>query len=85
MGKKLPGKALAKFEAKRDVWQEVLDSVREIKRVEESGRRWEPSLMSFPRDFLYPGPTVVHSKTVKSQKGYPSTRLGNQTVILRNL
>lgn len=31
MGKKLPGKALAKFEAKRDVWQEVLDSVREIK------------------------------------------------------
>jgi putative transcriptional regulator len=31
MGKKLTGKALAKFEAERDVWQEVLDGVREIK------------------------------------------------------
>ena len=31
MGKKLTSKALAKFEAKRDVWQEVLDGVREIK------------------------------------------------------
>jgi putative transcriptional regulator len=31
MGKKLSGKALAKFEAERDVWQEVLDGVREIK------------------------------------------------------
>ena len=31
MGKKLIGKALANFEAKRDVWQEVLDGVREIK------------------------------------------------------
>jgi putative transcriptional regulator len=31
MGKKLTAKALAKFEAKRDVWQEVLDGVREIK------------------------------------------------------
>ena len=29
--KKLTCKALAKFEAKRDVWQEVLDGVREIK------------------------------------------------------
>jgi len=29
--KKLTDKALAKFEAKRDVWQEVLDDVREIK------------------------------------------------------
>ena len=32
MGKKLSGRALAKFEAGRDVWQEVLDGVREIKR-----------------------------------------------------
>jgi putative transcriptional regulator len=32
MAKKLKGRALAKFEAKRDVWQEVLDGVREIKR-----------------------------------------------------
>jgi putative transcriptional regulator len=31
MGKKLTGKALAEFEAKRDVWQEVLEGVREIK------------------------------------------------------
>ena len=31
MGKKLTGKALAKFEAGRDVWQEVLDGVREVK------------------------------------------------------
>ncbi len=31
MGKKLSGRALAKFEAGRNVWQEVLDGVREIK------------------------------------------------------
>jgi putative transcriptional regulator len=31
MCKKLTGKALAEFEAKRDVWQGVLDGVREIK------------------------------------------------------
>jgi hypothetical protein len=31
MSKKLTGKPLAKFEAKRDVWQETLDGVREIK------------------------------------------------------
>ena len=31
MSKKLTEKALAKFEADRDVWQEVLDGVREIK------------------------------------------------------
>ena len=31
MAKKLSGRALAKFEAERDVWQEVLDGVREIK------------------------------------------------------
>jgi putative transcriptional regulator len=29
--KKLTGRALAKFEAERDIWQEVLDGVREIK------------------------------------------------------
>ncbi len=37
MGKKLSGRALAKFEAGRDVWQEVLDGVREIK--SGSGKR----------------------------------------------
>jgi putative transcriptional regulator len=31
MGKKLKGRALSKFEARRDVWQEVFDGVREIK------------------------------------------------------
>src|SRR5260370_13500325 len=31
MSKKLTGKALAKFEAERNVWQEVLEGVREIK------------------------------------------------------
>jgi putative transcriptional regulator len=31
MVKTLTGKALAKFEADRDVWQEVLEGVREIK------------------------------------------------------
>ncbi len=31
MDKKLAGKALAKFEAHRDVWQEVLDGVGKIK------------------------------------------------------
>jgi putative transcriptional regulator len=31
MAKKLKGRALAKFEAGRDVWQEVLDGVRENK------------------------------------------------------
>ena len=31
MGKKLKGRALSRFEAGRDVWQEVLDGVREIK------------------------------------------------------
>jgi putative transcriptional regulator len=31
MGKKLTGKVLSKFEDERNVWQEVLDGVREIK------------------------------------------------------
>lgn len=31
MAKKLTGKALAKFEAERDVWQEVLEGVGDIK------------------------------------------------------
>lgn len=31
MNTKLTGKSLAKFEAERDVWQEVLDGVKEIK------------------------------------------------------
>jgi putative transcriptional regulator len=31
MSKKLTGRALARFEAERDIWQEVLGGVREIK------------------------------------------------------
>jgi putative transcriptional regulator len=31
MGNKLTGKALAKFEAERDIWKEVLEGVKEIK------------------------------------------------------
>jgi putative transcriptional regulator len=31
VSKKLTGRALARFEAGRDIWQEVLDGVREIK------------------------------------------------------
>ncbi|MGE5304350.1 MAG: hypothetical protein ACM3TN_13650 [Alphaproteobacteria bacterium] len=31
MGKTLKGRAFSKFDAERDVWQEVLDGVREIK------------------------------------------------------
>lgn len=39
MGRKLSGRALATFEADRDIWREVLDGVREIKRG--GGRRSE--------------------------------------------
>jgi hypothetical protein len=40
MRKKLTGKALARFEAERDVWKEVLEGIKEIKRNHESeGRR----------------------------------------------
>src|SRR5438309_1278574 len=42
MSKKLTGRALAKFEAGRDVWQEVLDGVREIKAGGGTQRVVEP-------------------------------------------
>jgi len=42
MGKKLKGKALAKFEEDRDVWQEVLDGVREIKAGGGKRKKAEP-------------------------------------------
>ncbi|MGH8672383.1 MAG: helix-turn-helix domain-containing protein [Burkholderiales bacterium] len=42
MGKKLGGKTLAKFERERDVWQEVLDGVREIKAGGGKRTRVEP-------------------------------------------
>lgn len=42
MAKKLSGKALAKFEAERDVWQEVLDGVREIKAGGGKRKKAEP-------------------------------------------
>ena len=44
MAKKLTEKALAKFEAERDVWKEVLDGVREIKAG--GGRRTKVSAKS---------------------------------------
>jgi len=42
MSEKLTGKALAKFEAERDVWQEVLDGVREIKAGGGKRRKVQP-------------------------------------------
>lgn len=39
MSKKLTGRALARFEAGRDIWQEVLDGAREIKAGQ--GKRFE--------------------------------------------
>ena len=42
MNKKLTGRALARFEARRDVWQEVLDGVREIKAGRGKRSKVEP-------------------------------------------
>lgn len=42
MGKKLTGKALEKFEAERDVWQEVLEGVQEIKAGGGKRKKAEP-------------------------------------------
>ena len=42
MAKKLKGRALAQFEAKRDIWQEVLYGVREIKSGGGKRRTVEP-------------------------------------------
>jgi putative transcriptional regulator len=42
MGKKLTGKALAEFESERDVWQEVLEGVREIKAGGGKRKKVEP-------------------------------------------
>ncbi len=43
MSKKLSGKELEKFEAERDVWQEVLDGVKEIKAGRGKQRKVEPT------------------------------------------
>ncbi len=43
MSKKLTGKGLVKFETKRDVWQEVLDGVREIS-ADGRGVRTSPTI-----------------------------------------
>ena len=58
MSKKLSGKALAEFEAERDVWQEVLDGVREIKagggkrkEVEARSHSWAGAIWESPRQF----------------------------------
>ena len=42
MSKKLTGRALARFEAKRDIWQEVLDGLREIKAGRGKRSKVEP-------------------------------------------
>ena len=42
MSKKLKGRALARFETGRDIWQEVLDGVREIKAGRGKRFRAEP-------------------------------------------
>jgi putative transcriptional regulator len=42
MSKKLTGKALAAFEAKRDIWQEVADGVRDIKAGRSNRTQVEP-------------------------------------------
>jgi len=44
VAKKLTGRALAKFEAERNIWQEVLDGVHEIKRG--GGKRIEVEVRS---------------------------------------
>ncbi len=44
MTKRLSGKALAAYEAKRDVWQEVLEGVKEIKAG--GGKRTKVELIS---------------------------------------
>ena len=36
MSKKLKGRALARFEAERDIWQEVLDGVGAAPRVQDA-------------------------------------------------
>lgn len=43
--RKLTGKALTRFEGKRDVWQEVLDGVREIK--DGGGKRTKVEAKSY--------------------------------------
>lgn len=45
MGKKLTGKALTDYEAKRNVWQEVLDGVRETRPGEGNGPKLMPNRM----------------------------------------
>jgi putative transcriptional regulator len=42
MSRKLTGRALARFEARRDIWQEVLDGAREIKAGRGKRVRVEP-------------------------------------------
>jgi putative transcriptional regulator len=42
MSRKLTGRALARFEARRDIWQEVLEGAREIKAGRGKRVRVEP-------------------------------------------
>lgn len=85
MGRKLTGKALANFEAQRDVWQEVLISVLKIKAGGVKRTKVGTKSDVVPACFLvklYSGPTVIHNRTAKGQTGYPATHLGNQKATL---
>lgn len=68
MGNKLTGKILAKFEAKRDVWQEVLDGVREIKTGGRKRTKVDQCRTSFandpPRNCTLPPILDPYSKTL---------------------
>jgi hypothetical protein len=71
MAKKLKGSALAQFEAKRDIWQEVLDGVRQIKsgggKRHRSAAGWKIGGFAYagsnpPRPLLRESPQVVSAQ-----------------------
>lgn len=69
MAKKLTGKALTEFEAKRDVWQEVLDGVREIKAGGGKRKKVEPKPAPRARSTsLRPPRVAVSLRLVRSRR-----------------
>jgi tRNA A-37 threonylcarbamoyl transferase component Bud32 len=64
MSKKLKVKVLARFEAERDVWQEVLEGVREIK-----AGRGKPTKVKQPS----------HAESVRLKRGFVENRLDRRT------
>ena len=73
MSKKLKGKALEKFEAERDVWQEVLEGVQEIKAG--GGRRISQLFSAFRSVRLSSGSKAVVSRLAQ-QRLYFESRSG---------